>query len=90
MVTLFYRRDFLFLFTQNILHSREISNEEKTFKKLLFLGGTATLLLSGTSYYLHIHSPEHTMNTTQKVQHKKRKNKRESRSFARCSIREPV
>ncbi len=38
--------------------------KKKTLKKLLFLGGTATLLLSGTSYYLHIHSPEHTMNTT--------------------------
>lgn len=40
--------------------------KKKTFKKLLFLGGTAALLLSGTSYYLHIHSPEHTMNTAQK------------------------
>ncbi|HAP8676653.1 TPA: peptidase C39, partial [Enterococcus faecium] len=26
--------------------------KKKTFKKLLFLGGTAALLLSGTSYYL--------------------------------------
>lgn len=65
--------------------------KKKTFKKLLFLGGTATLLLSGTSYYLHIHSPEHTMNTTQKSStQKNEKDKRESRSFARCSIREPV
>ena len=44
----------------------------------MFLGGTATLLLSGTSYYLHIHSPEHTMNTTQKVQHKNEKDKRKA------------
>lgn len=63
---------------------------KKNVQKLLFLGGTAALLLSGTSYYLHIHSPEHTMNTAQKVQHKNEKDKRESRSFTRCSIREPV
>lgn len=65
--------------------------KKKTFKKLLFLGGTAALLLSGTSYYLHIHSPEHTMNTAQKSStQKNEKDKRESRSFTRCSIREPV
>lgn len=55
--------------------------KKKTFKKLLFLGGTAALLLSGTSYYLHIHSPEHTMNTAQKVQHKKRKRQKRKQKF---------
>ena len=51
--------------------------KKKTFKKLLFLGGTATLLLSGTSYYLHIHSPEHTMNTAQKSSTQKTKKTKE-------------
>ena len=62
---------------------------KKKRSKTIVSRGTAALLLSGTSYYLHIHSPEHTMNTAQKVQHKNEK-KRESRSFTRCSIREPV
>ena len=51
--------------------------KKKTFKKLLFLGGTAALLLSGTSYYLHIHSPEHTMNTAQKSSTQKTKKTKE-------------
>lgn len=63
---------------------------KKKRSKTIVSRGTAALLLSGTSYYLHIHSPEHTMNTAQKVQHKNEKDKRESRSFTRCSIREPV
>ena len=62
---------------------------KKKRSKTIVSRGTAALLLSGTSYYLHIHSPEHTMNTAQKVQHKNEKTK-ESRSFTRCSIREPV
>ncbi|RBT19526.1 hypothetical protein EA97_01426 [Enterococcus faecium] len=55
--------------------------KKKTFKKLLFLGGTAALLLSGTSYYLHIHSPEHTMNTAQKSSTQKTKKTKEKAEF---------
>ena len=49
---------------------------KKKRSKTIVSRGHSCSLLSGTSYYLHIHSPEHTMNTAQKFNTKTKRQKK--------------